>query len=58
MTDKRNVEVRTKRVFNTDTLGYNDVEVLDAIERKPFHKGWFGNFVPVYVRYQQKEYLA
>ena len=51
------MEVRTKKVFNPDTLQYNGVEILDTIQRKPFHKGWFGNFVPVYVRYQKKEYL-
>ncbi len=55
--EKREVEVRTKDVFNTDTYRHDGGVVLDIIKRKPFHKGWFGNFVPVYVRYEKKEYL-
>ena len=57
MTEKRRVEVRVKEVYNPKTYKREGGEILDTIERKPFHKGWFGNFVPVYVRYQQKEYL-
>ena len=54
--EKRTIEVRTKAVFNYDKMD-TEADVLDTIQRKPFHKGWFGNFVPVYVRYQKKEYL-
>lgn len=57
MVNQRNVEVREKRVFNPDTLNHDGGEVLKEIKRIPFHKGWFGNFIPVYVRYDKKEYL-
>jgi len=30
--------------------------VVETIERKPFTKGWLGNFIPVYVRYKCKIY--
>ena len=53
---KRQVQVRTKAVFNYEKMD-TEAEVLDVIQRKPFHKGWFGNFVPVYVRYKNKEHL-
>jgi hypothetical protein len=29
-----------------------DGEVVEVVERKPFHKGFVGNFVPHYVRYK------
>jgi hypothetical protein len=31
--------------------------VIEIIERKPFHKGFVGNFVPHWVRYKGKTYL-
>ena len=54
---KKEIEVRTTRVLNHDTLEFEGGEVIETIKRKPFHKGWFGNFVPVWVRYVGKEYL-
>ena len=54
---KKQIEVRTERVFNGHTLKYVGGEVITVIKRKPFHRGWFGNFVPVWVRYQREEYL-
>ena len=32
-------------------------KVLKVINRKPFHNGFVGNFVPHWVRYNKKEYL-
>ena len=41
------VEVRCK------TTG----KVIEVIKRTPFHKGFVGNFVPVYVRYNSQPYF-
>ena len=32
-------------------------EVVENIERKPFHNGFVGNFIPHWVRYKGKEHL-
>lgn len=34
-----------------------DGQPVETVERKPFHKGFFGNFVPHYVRYKTQVYL-
>jgi len=31
--------------------------IVDTIQRIPFNRGFVGNFVPVWVRYNRKEYL-
>lgn len=36
---------------------YN-LTVLETIDRKPFNKGFMGNFVPHWARYKGKEYLV
>lgn len=41
----------TKEWYLKDKLKY-----LETINRKPFHKGFFGNFVPHYCRYQNQVY--
>jgi len=41
------IEVRTKK----------GGKLIKTIERKPFHNGFVGNFVPHWVRYKGKEYL-
>jgi len=38
-------------------LDKNTKELLTTIERKPFHNGMCGNFLPHWVRYKKKEYL-
>lgn len=53
---QRSIEVRVKRIFNIRDMEYEGGEVLKTIKRIPFHRGWFGNWVPVYVRYNRKEY--
>jgi len=35
---------------------YN-LKEIEIINRKPFNRGFFGNFVPHYVRYKNKEYI-
>lgn len=35
----------------------HDGKFIEVIERIPFHRGFVGNFVPVYVRYKGKEYF-
>lgn len=54
---KKRIEVRTPRVLNPDTLKFGGGSIIKVIYRKPFTKGWFGNFVPVYTRYNSLEYL-
>lgn len=34
-----------------------DCKMIETIDRKPFNKGWFGNFVPYWCRYKRKLYL-
>ena len=34
----------------------SELEYIETIERKPFHKGFFGNFIPYYCRYKNKVY--
>ena len=34
-----------------------DGQLVETVERKPFNKGPFGNFVPHYVRYKTQVYL-
>lgn len=32
-------------------------EVIETIERKPFNRGFIGNFVPHWCKYKGREYL-
>ena len=36
---------------------YN-LDLIETINRKPFNKGFFGNFVPHWCRYKNQEYLV
>ena len=47
------------KVFTSDQkyLLQNE-ELIDTIERKPFNKNFFGNFVPHWCRYKKKVYLV
>jgi len=47
------IEVRTKKDYIKNTGG----EIIKIIDRKPFNYGFMGNFIPHWVRYQNKEYL-
>jgi len=49
------IEVRTKKELKNRQ--YVGGEVIETIERKPFHNGFVGNFVPHWVRYKNEEYL-
>lgn len=42
-----------------DSVGkHYNLRVLETINRKPFNKGFVGNFVPHWVRYKTKKYLV
>ena len=47
------------KVFTSDQkfLLQNE-ELIETIDRKPFNKGFFGNFVPHWCRYKKKVYLV
>lgn len=42
---------------NIPGLFYKDCPLVEVIDRKPFHRGFLGNFVPHYARYKGKVYL-
>ena len=49
------IEVRSEKIYkNGKFIGGN---VLKTINRKPFNRGFVGNFVPHWVRYNKEEYL-
>lgn len=44
--------------FDPDRKNHYNLELVETINRKPFHKGFVGNFVPHYCRYKNKEYYV
>ena len=34
-----------------------DCELIETIDRKPFNKGFIGNFIPHWVRYKNEKHL-
>lgn len=46
------------KVYTSDASYYlENEELVDTIDRKPFNKGFVGNFIPHWARYKNQEYL-
>lgn len=55
MPSERNCYARTP--LSVEVKHKTTGKVIEVIKRIPFHKGFVGNFVPVYVRYKSKVYF-
>ncbi len=53
----RKIDLNKYHCLSLDGDHYN-LAVVEVIDRKPFHKGFCGNFVPHWVRYKCKKYLV
>lgn len=44
--------------FDPDHYIPEENHYIETIERKPFNRGWMGNFVPHWTRYKRNIYLV
>ena len=44
--------------FHSFSVDGDNLELVEIVDRKPFHRGFVGNFVPHYCRYKNKEYYV